>query len=385
MSSFMKKILDRQHAAVAEQVAKLEDSSKMYAGDPSLDWCIGGWARNRLNVIWGPSGSGKSAITAINAARLQKEVGGWVIIYDSEYFYKDDKDQAARLMSFGLDVGKTLLISSNKIGEAFYGLASLEEDIKKGDLKVAAIIVDSWGGFQSDQAEAKIEKNEAETAGNSFGGNAKFMNPILGQLLRIGAENNVTLFAVQHCIKDMETGGWHLLGGERLRYLANRSVFVKSTTGKTGMLLEGEQILKQTDAYEGEVKVGKKIIAKCEKSRGVVEGRSVEFFVNFEECRFAKPELSLFNLATKLGVITHPVNPETGKTNNVWWQYPAGEAALKYQGAEKMMTALREDQNLYNRVLGECFKSTKIDAAEGAAGTIDVTEGESKGAKGRSK
>lgn len=387
MSGYMKAILGKGKAAVAEQIAKLEKDSKIYAGDPALDWCIGGWARNRINLIYGPHKSGKSAITAMAAAAIQKEEGGWVIIFDSEYYYKDERDQAKRLAAFGLDLEKTLVISSNKIAELFYGLASLEKDIQSGDLKVSAIVVDSWGGIQSDQAESKIEENKADTAGNSFGGNAKFMNPILGQLLRICAENGVTLFAVQHCIRDMDTGGWHLLGGERLRFLTNRTLFVQGSQGKQGMLLEGENILGQNDKYSDELIVGKKILARCEKSRSVVEGRKAEFFINFDECRFAKPELSLFNLATKLKVIVHPVNPETGKENKMWWQYPAGEIGMKLQG-KNFIEQLKEDRQLFSRVLQDCMKSSSKDASGGQVGDEEVAAvsvGVEEKEKGRSK
>src|SRR5690606_33785191 len=132
-------------------------------------------------------------------------------------------------------------------------------------------------------------------------------------------------------------------------------------------------------------KVGKKILFKCDKSRSVVEGRKGEFWMNFETMQFALPEESLFNLATKLGVIEHPKTavlhehgPEKGqpkkdsdgnvvfKTNNIWWQFPAGAVTpqYKWQGAPKGVEALR-DREVYNLVWQECLLSGKLDAAAG--------------------
>jgi RecA/RadA recombinase len=367
MADFMKKILKRSNAMIGEAIATMDRQSMVYAGDPALDWAINGFSRGRLNLIYGPNKSGKSAISMIWAAQLQKEnPDHWVIIYDSEYYYHKDPQNVQRLITFGLNLDRVLIVSSNQIGEAFHGLADLEEDVKAGKMKVCAIIVDSWGGFQSDQAEAKIAKNEAETAGNNFGGNAKFINPIIGQLLRIQAENDITGINIQHCIKNVEQYGdrWILLGGERLKFLCHRILFVESSQAADSKLVEGDQ---QNAKKDGEITfVGKKILARCEKSRGVVEGRKVEFWMNFVECRFARPEHSLFTLASNLGVIYHPGG------NNVWWAYDMDGKEFKAQGAEKMAQLLAGNQALYTRVFQDCKSSKKMDAAKGQVSDTPV-------------
>jgi RecA/RadA recombinase len=379
MADFLKKIVKKESSAVAAEILKADKSLRIYCGDPSLDWCIGGWAKGRLNLVYGPTKSGKSAMTIMAAAQIQKEDGGYVIIYDSEYYYKDDPDQMRRLETFGLDLNKTVIISSNRIGELFYGLGDLEEDVKKGKLKVSAIIVDSWGGIQSETAEKKIGDNKANEAGASFGGNAKYLNPILGSLLRLSAENNITLLAVQHCIKNQEQYGdkWILLGGERLRYLAFRTLFVEGSSAKAGKLLDGDMTLDEAmEASEDkvEVAVGKKILARCEKSRSVVEGRKAEFYINFAECRFAKKELSLFNLATNLGIIVHPKNDE-GKENVQWWQYPVSSPApLKVHGMAKMIDMLSKDENLYKKVLNDCMNSNSQGGTKEKMTDVATTE-----------
>lgn len=383
MADFLKKVLKQQNAMVGDIVASMDRQSTLYCGDPALDWAINSVARYRLNLVYGPRGSGKSALAIIWAATLQKEnPGHWVIIYDSEYYYHKDPMNVQRLLKFGLDLERTLIISSNKIGEAFYGLNDLEEDVKaKTDpktgkvtpakMKVCAIIVDSWGGFQSDQAEAKIAKNEAETAGNSFGGNAKFINPIIGQLLRIQAENDITGINVQHCIKNQEQYGdrWILIGGERLKFLSHRILFVESSQAADSKLILGDE---QNAKKDGEISfVGKKILGRCEKSRGVVEGRKCEFWMNFEECRFARPEHSLFTLASNLGVLYHPVG-DKGKENQAWWAFDMDGKEMKANGAAKMAELMAANEPLFRRVFQACKASNNKDAAKGQVSDTPV-------------
>lgn len=392
----MKKVLKRQNAMVADAIASLDRKATCYAGDPALDWMINGYSRGRLNLLYGPNKSGKSAISMIWAAQLQKEnPDHWVIIYDSEYYYYNDPENVQRLITFGLNLDRVLIISSNQIGEAFHGLSDLEEDVKsqpvmdkksgkqktdektgeplftKPKMKVCAIVVDSWGGFQSDQAEAKIAKNEADTAGNSFGGNAKFINPIIGQLLRIQAENDITGINVQHCIKNVEQYGdrWILLGGERLKFLSHRIVFIESSQAADSKLVAGDL---QNAKKDGELQfTGKKILGRCEKSRGVVEGRKCEFWMNFQDCRFARPEHSLFTLASNLGILYHPKGKD-GKVNNVWWAYDMDGKEIKAQGADKMAEALADNDALYKRVFQSCKESNKSDAAKGQVSDLPV-------------
>lgn len=391
MADFLKKVLKHSNAMVAEAVASLDRKSVLYVGDPALDWAINGWANGRLNLIYGPNKSGKSALSILGAAALQREdPDAWVVIWDSEYYYYKDPLNVQRLITFGLNLDRVLIISDNKIGSAFSCLADLEADVKWGEkedkktgkitkvppkMKVCAMIVDSWGGFQSDQAEAKIEKNEAETAGESFGGNAKYINPIIGQLLRIMAENDITGFHVQHCIKNMDKYGdrWVLLGGERLKFLAHRILFMEGSAAADSKLIDGDE---QNAKKDGEITfVGKKVLGRCEKSRGVVEGRKCEFWINFVDARFARPEHSLFTLASNLGVLFHPQNAE-GKANQAWWAYSMDGKVFKANGANKFAELIAGDKNLFNHIFHACKTSKNSSGTTAELSEVVVTEEE---------
>jgi RecA/RadA recombinase len=355
MANFLKKLLKTEHAGVLSALLENADTRELYAGDPSLDWCVKGWHSGGINLIYGPSGSGKSSVAMRSAVDVwKKDPESLIVVFDSEFFYKG-KENLQRLSDFGVDPDKVVLIFGNTISKLFDNLQDLEEDIKSKTINVAAIIIDSLGAIQNLNAENKIIKGEAEAAGDAHRGNAKAINPILGVFNRITAEHNIPLFAVQHCIKNQEQYGdrYILIGGERLKFLSQRVLFVEGSTAKDAKLTVHDQAFDPSNP-ETEI-VGKKILAKCVKSRGGMEGGRVEFWFNFKEARFARPEVSLFNLASNLGVIYHP--EKDGKVNNVWWAYNLIGKEIKAQGAAKMQELLASDSELFNRVMADCRHS----------------------------
>jgi hypothetical protein len=297
----------------------------------------------------------------------------------------DTQKSIDRYKKAGLDTDKLIIVSSNEVDVLMGNLGALEVDLKKGDLSVSAIILDSVGGIQGETAKNKVADGEVASAGNSFGGNAKVLGPILQTLLRIAAEYGVTMFFVQHCIQNMEQYGprFILVGGQKLRFLVHNILYVESVAAKDASLLEGDQASESNDfAY----RIGKKIRFRCEKSRQVIEGRKGEFWMNFEELKFARPEESLFNLATNLGVIGHPRTPEletTGpnkgnqkidkdgnlvyKESKTWWEFPVGGTnANKFNGAKQTMDALASNKNFFNDVFSACMATKNNDAVKGA-------------------
>jgi RecA/RadA recombinase len=373
--------------AQAERRTKLKDTLEGdhigYCGDPSLQWTMGGYSRGRLNLIWGPSKSGKSALALKWAGQEQQRVGGWVIIYDSEYYWGDDwRDNdklVERLVKAGIDPDKTLIICSNDMNTLFTGLADLEADIASGAMKVAAILVDSWGAIMVESALGKIINDEAEDAGNSFGGNAKFIGPLIQFFLRIAGEHGVTHFFVQHCMVNMDQYGkrYLLLGGQKLRFLVHTSIFLESIEAADARMAEGDMQIGKKEVDEI-VAVGKRIRAYCDKSRQQVEGRKAEFWFNFEDMYFAKPEESLFELASRIGILGHPVEPDCDdkgnpkkdkdgnpilKEKSAYWLFPSvgGTDALRWHGKPGVLEGLAT-KSTFDRVFAACMESKKKDA-----------------------
>lgn len=389
MSSFVSTIRKSNKEKQNKLFQKLQGQEKLLLDDPAVNWVSGGLARGRANLFWGIRGSGKSTMALLAAGKEQqlvlermKSLGvsdenddgvkrALILIYDSEGSYKDPNatddmgkytDEAKRAREryakAGVDPDRVIILQSNKVQELFRGTANLEKDVMADQFLIAAIIVDSWGAIQSEQARGKLLDNKADEAGNSYGGNSKTIGVIVSWLLGLCVDNGITTFWVQHCIDNLEYANnpslpkYKLVGGNKLQLLVNCMLYLESSIAKDSHLLDGNIISeKHADAV---FQVGKKILLRCDKSRFVPEGRKCDCYMNFNTLQFATPERSLFNLAQNLGLF---------ETKGAWLYYPKGHPEPgKWNGGEKMVQSLRDNQDLYNRVMKDCYDTSYTDA-----------------------
>ena len=419
---FMKAFQNKRKDQTTYLKAKYGEVTTLHIGDPAIDWAMGSFARGGANLAYGPSKSGKSTkmlrLAAIEQKLLKKTTGRdhWVVIYDSEYAHDMQKPATfKRWKELGLDPEYTLAISSNLVDELFADIGKLEADLaatrralidgedavealeKKGEfLPVAAIVVDSWGGIQPEQARGKINAGNAGSAGNSYGGNAKTINPLIQQVLRLCAAYGISGFHVQHCIENMDknamTGAyngpkWILLGGQKLRYLAHAIMFVEGVEGKNSWVDANGDLCSES----GGVAVGKMVRVRCEKSRVQVEGRKSETWMNFTNAEYVRKEITNFGLASNIGVIIHPSFPDLDKkgkpkldadgkpitkTNQSWWAF-AGEPERKFNGQKQMIAAMVADPKLYDAVWQGCLIAQKTDSVGVALGSEEGVSGDS--------
>jgi RecA/RadA recombinase len=369
-------------------------------GDPSLQWATGGYIRGRCNLVWGPSKSGKSTLVLKWAGQEQKKRGddSYVIIFDSEFNYDENNPSSmARLAACGIDPSRVLISHGNTMDELFMGIHDLKEDIKKSfdsstknPLKVAAVVVDSWGGVGVESAIKNITEGTISDAGNSYGGNAKFIGPLINYFLGLAGQYGVTCFFVQHCMDNLEMYGkkYKLIGGHKLRFLVHFSLFMETIEAKESTMDASGHIIGQKEA-DDYVAVGKKIRAYCDKSRKVLEGRKVEFWFDFESVKFAKSQQSLFDLAVKLEVIGHPEEIEVdkkgkpilgedgkpkSKIKTTSYCFPADNTqpgCIQWHGKPKTLDALSE-KTLYDRVFAACMDAHKKNATADATNYEDL-------------
>ena len=354
---FSKITADLECAVIANDLGEC-DSSKVSLGDPMLDWALGGGiAKNRLVVFAGQSLSGKSFMCAKAAGKIQQESDpdAWVVWLDAEYFLHKEPERIARLTQMGIDLKRCLIISSNKPDVIFSKLDAIETAMQEKEIKVCAMVIDSLGGLEDKAAAAKYAEGEIESAGDKFGGMAKFIGTLVKKLVRMAAENNMTVCLVQHAIVDMAGAGkgppkYIVTGGQRLRLLCDTMVLSETVERKDALLTADNESVEFSD--KGVVATGKTIRYKCLKSRFCMEGRTAETKINFSTCEVVRTEDSLCALAKLLGILTHPANAE-GKINALWWKFSF--APDKYQGEKQVLEALK-DKTLYGKVLAACME-----------------------------
>lgn len=412
MVSFLKAQREDNKAKHKELYEKYEGSRKLMFADPALNWCTGGLARGRCNLVYGPRGSGKTALALIAAGIEQRTIlnildkrglsrftqrknsegkmvddkenpRGWVVIFDSEGYVTDhgETDEtgqpteaarlaAARLARAGLDPSLVMVAGDgNRVENVFKNLKALGETLEYDKYIIASIVVDSWGGLQDKKTIGKIEGKDMDKVADNYGGNARTIGGYVQYLLDIALRYGVTNIWVQHCIQNLKSDfpKWVLIGGQKLQFEVHSVLFVESAEGKDSHLLDGDVASKEHSDVKSH-RVGKKIYAQCIKSRFITEGRKAEFYMNFSTLQFALPEFSLLNLAKKLGLI---------KTAGAWHSFPKDVPnPAKFQGDSGFIKGLSEDKDLYNKMIADCWDASGTDATGG------ITFGSDEGIQG---
>jgi RecA/RadA recombinase len=380
--SILSKLFKDEMSTVASVGAAAQIVNKLECGDPALSWCLGSWTLNRPNLIYGPSGSGKSALASIGAGKAQKKRPGSLVIFnDTEFYYHEQPDRIKRLEKYGIDIDNTMIIPGNTLDDAFGKLAQIENLLKEGKIDVSAWVIDSWQGIENISAAKKLDENKngegASDAGNAHRGNAKSMNPILTRILGLCAKYKITLFIVQHVMVSQDQYGpkFQMLGGEKLRHLCDSILYVESISAKDSKLNADGEVAGQDD-----IVVGKKIRGRGEKTRNTVEGKKVEFWMDFENCSFAKAEESLLSLAENLGVVYTPfelevdangkpvIDKKTGKQKKKeergYYEANLENGVFKVFGRPKMLEKLK-DPSVFAQVQKACMQSNSMNASKG--------------------
>ena len=378
----LSKLYKDEMAAVGSEIINLEIDTVLHMDDPSLDWTIGGFSKHRINLAYGPAGAGKSAIVAMGAAKAQQErPDSIVLLNDTEFYYFEQPSRVERLGKYGIDTDNLMIIPGNTLDDAFGQISKIETLIKEKKVDISAWIIDSWQSIENEAASTKIDENKKGTglsdSSNAARGNAKQMSPVLSRILKMAAKYKITVFIVQHVLINLDPFDYvkyKLPGGEKLKHYCDSILLLDSVNAKDSKLAEGDLNVEKDDII-----VGKKIRAKAEKTRNTSEGKKADFFINFKECRFARPEESLFSLAEKLGVIYTPTEPEFDKKgkpvldeNGIqkikektgWREVIVDETPFSAYGEPKFMEKLK-DPVFYKKVRKLCDGSKKMSASTG--------------------
>lgn len=377
--AFFSKLQKECGAVIAAVAAKEKINSTLYAGDPYLHWVTGGWSLGKTTILYGPAGSGKSTVALNAIGRNQQRIpNSWVFIIDSEMYFHESPERMARLSTaFGIDPERCVIISTKEINSAFANIFDLTEAVRNNEITLAGWLIDSWKGFENKSAVKKILKGEIDDAGNASRGNAKTLNPILDQVVKIAALSRAAVFVTQHVAQNQEEYGPNYLlpGGENLRHQADAIVYIESIQAADAKLADGDQQIAKSDR-ETE-KIGKKVRIRAEKTRNTVEGKQCEVWFNFRDGRFALPEQSLFDLAVKLGVMYHPTG-DNGKEQAAYWTCDCWPD--KFHGQGQATEAIKTTPEFQAKLQAACLSdgSKKTEAKKPA---VDEKKAEKKGTK----
>lgn len=369
---FSKLSKNLETAVLASEIALLEVNNVIKLPDVGLNWATGGIPSDRITVLAGESGAGKTFLACLMLGQLMKDrPNDYAVYLDIERYFWNKPERVKRLEQFGIDLERLQIISTNKVDEVFKCLTDIENGLKdsrgKNEAGLCAIIADSLGGLRTQADEDKFAKEGAEAAANKFGGMAKIFGNVVKKLVAISADNNVASILIQHAIQEQGMGGpagappkMIITGGQKLRYMADVMLLLLNVNRKDAGLQGNNEAIAISD--KDFVKVGKTIKCQVSKTRSTVEGRVVEYQANFETCEIVNTNKSLFNLAVKLGVVYHPLN-SSGKESTHYWAFKDDTGKeYSYHGQAQAIEALK-DLTLFEIVSDSCMtaKTTGVE------------------------
>jgi RecA/RadA recombinase len=353
------KMLDTE---VAEYESEKEHDSFIEPDDVRLTFALhGGFSRNRINVIAGDSGAGKTFLSIKHAAKLQKETGGIVIILDSEYYYHEKPNRIKRLEKMGLDLSRTIIKSSNNLNVL---LGKIQEliDFQNETGEICCLVVDSIGSINDpSQAEKLAKTKDIQDASNKFGGMAKVYSMLMPMFIELSAEGKVTTFFVQHSAEEMGGGNPYaapkkiVKGGKKMRYLSDVIILCETVNRKDSKI---DTITGNTANSKSEFFSGKTIRITADKTRDGVEGRKAEMLINFDTCETQKIEDGLIELAQKLNIIYHPLDPKNGKPKMRSYAFKDINGDETQLGTvTEMNKKISSDKDIFESIKQQCLTS----------------------------
>ena len=228
---------------------------------------FGGIADNRITILGGPSGVGKSFL-CYNIVRQAQAKGYSVIYIDTEFAIELDQ-----LPNYGIDIDeeKFSLIRSNVIEDLKIFMTKLLDEIKtkreeKGVKPKIMFVLDSMGqlGSRKEIEDALVGKEKADfTKAKALGSFFRIINSDLGYL-------QIPLLATNHTYETMDMfPQTKMKGGEGAFYSASTIAFLTKAKLKEG--IEDELDLGQS---------GIVVTAKMVKNR-LAKPKKVKFEISF--------------------------------------------------------------------------------------------------------
>lgn len=292
--SFLQKHKINEYASTLGDSTLAEVKSWISSGSYSLNKTLSGsyfkgFADNRLYVVAGPSGTGKTVVAG-NTTRNAQENGYTIAYFDSENAI--DKEMMQRL---GVNVDDLIYAPIKTISDFKNQSIDLIRKWREeyGPEEKLMIICDSIGNLAGTKEMNDIE--EAKSA-SDMGQRAKELRSTARLLTIESGHNRVPIICTNHTYEQSAANPQaapivKMAGGEGFMYAASGVLYFRKRAVR-----EQE---KNASGDNVKVKKGNILIATSEKNRFVPEGTSSEIYLDFE--RGLSPYYGLLNDALEFG------------------------------------------------------------------------------------
>jgi recombination protein RecA len=342
MSKWMSK-LTADFGAVAEDIqAKL--LPVLPTRSPSLNWALanGGFQPGKVSVLYGPESSGKSLLAMMAVADEQKRDKDAIFIwFDAEFSFN-----LALFKKVGGDAKRLIVRKSNDPLKIFdYIGGEMLEALQEG-APIRGIVIDSIKAIRYPK-----ESNMKQTTDQKMGGTgASYLPSTLKLVIPVIAEYNLHTFLIQQVTMEIDPmkalrNPYVITEGRALKHAADVMLEIVKLDTKAGVLESGENI------HGGAQQVGHKVRIKVKKNRLGQPARTAQFTYHYDN-GIVDTDVEIFELGKSLGIIYHPVNPETGKANNQMWAVGNHDPI---RGEANMLAFVKGSKELQNEIMEACF------------------------------
>lgn len=342
-NNWMKK-LEGDFAKVASSMPRPSEKV-IQLKSPSFNWCVGngGLTEGKAVCLFGPESSGKSLLSQLCLIELQNKYPESIqILIDAEFSFNGDWFE-----KLGGDLDRLLVKQTNDPLEIFDWIEKDVLEMLQDGAPINGLMIDSVKSIRY-PGDHKNKTTDITMGGSG----AKYLGPALKGLLPIIRRYNISTFLIQQVYEEMDqykkmNNPWIIPDGRALKHFCDYMLQVERVDKKDGRLEEGKTIA------GGAFQVGHKVRVKGKKNRVGAPYRVAEFMLRYDT-GIIDIENETYELAKSLGVIYHPISPNTGKPNNMMWQF-ANYPQVK--GETNMKFFITAEANLLDEVYQACLNA----------------------------
>lgn len=353
--------LTKDYGVVASQLNKKE-APVIPSWSPSLNWAtnIGGFQPGKITIAFGPESSGKSMLAMMGIIELQnRDPDALAIWFDAEFSFNSNF-----FIKLGGDPNRLIVRKSNDPIKIFDYIGGELLEMLQDGAPVKAIVIDS---IRSIRFPKDMKKQTTDMLIGGTGAN--FLPSALKLIIPVIYEFQLLTFFVQQAQMQIDPmkalrNPYVMPDGNALKHAADLLLEITKLDTKSGIIETGETITGAT------AQVGHKVRIKIKKNRLGKPARMAQFTFHYDHGVINVGE-EIFELAKSIDVISHPINPDTGKANVQMWQFED----ILVRGEANFKKRVEEDKALQDRVLQACYKYSDPTVSVDATGTvIDVED-----------
>lgn len=344
---------------VAASKLKVQQPDPIPTWSPSLNWATaqGGLIPGKINIFYGPESAGKSMLAMMAIVELQRrDREALAIWFDAEFSFN-----AQMFEKLGGDPDRLVVRKSNDPVKIFDYIGGEMLELIQDGAPIKAIAIDS---IKSIRYPKDVRK---QTTDQIMGGSgSQYLGSALKLVVPVVAEHKLLTFFIQQVTAQLDPmkalrNPYVISEGHALKHAADLMLEITRLDSKKGVLESGETI---TGAA---AQVGHKVRVKVKKNRMGAPARQAEFTFHYD-LGVIDTGGEIFELAKALGVIKHPVNPETGRENPQMWCF-GNEAPIR--GEQNIKNLVSSDKDLQSRILSACYEHQDAKVETDSLGFVD--------------